>query len=284
MAGAFPGGGGRPPAADTAGLAAAQMASLIRDIGRAPGRHIAVPGTLNFRDAGGYPVTGGGAVRWRRLLRSDGLHRLGRGAADQLGRLGLRTVLDLRTSAEAQIAPSPLDDLAASGALTMHISLIGGDLAELPADLTGIYDYVVDQRGTEIAAAIRSLARPGALPGLVHCTAGKDRTGIVVAFVLAAVGVPDRFIAADYALSSLYLDPRHTPTIALVQESIGLGDRLTAALLASPPELILHVLARARRRAGGIADYLVAHGVTCAELDALRSALVTEGEKLDEGG
>jgi protein-tyrosine phosphatase len=260
------------------------MAGLIREISNEPGRHLAIPGTLNFRDAGGYPVADGGVTGWRRLFRSDGLHRLSLGATNLLGRLGLRTVLDLRTSAEMQLAPSPVDDLAGNGALTMNISLIGDDLSEIPDALAAIYDYIVDRRGAEIAAAIRSLARPGALPGLVHCTAGKDRTGIVVAFALAVVGVPDHFVAADYALSSLYLDPRYTPTIGQVQESTGLGDRLTAALLASPPELILHVLDRARRQAGGIADYLAVHGVTCAELNALRSALVTGGEELDEGG
>jgi len=260
---------------------AGHMAGLIAAIGGAPGRHIAVPGTLNFRDAGGYPAAGGGFTAWRMLLRSDGLHHLEAGALEMLGRLGLRTVLDLRTSAEAEIAPSPLDAMAQSGALAMHVSLIGEDLTDMPADLTAIYDYVIDRRGPAIAAAIKSLARPGGLPGLVHCTAGKDRTGIVVAVALAAVGVPDPFIAADYALSSLYLDPQHTPTIGRVQESTGLGDRLTAALLASPPELILHMLARARR-AGSIAAYLAGHGVTCAEQNALRSALVTEAEQLDE--
>ncbi len=253
----------------------ADLADLVQVIGAAPRRHLPVPGTLNFRDAGGYPTADGGVTTWRRLLRSDGLHRLGQGAARQLGTLGLRTVLDLRTGAETQIAPSPLDDLAAGGAITMHISLIGDDLDALPADLAEIYDFIVDQRGAAIAAAIRALARPGGLPGLVHCTAGKDRTGIVVAFALAAVGVPDQVIAADYALSSLYLDPQHTATIGRVQEGTGLGDRLTAALLASPPDLMLRVLARARRDGGSIAGYLVGHGVTCAELAALRSALVT---------
>ena len=103
----------------------------------------------------------------------------------------------------------------------------------------------------------------------------------MVAFALAAVGVPDQIIAADYALSSLYLDPQHTPTIGRVQEGTGLGDRLTAALLASPPGLMLRVLARARRGAGqdggSIEGYLAGHGVTCAELAALRSALVRPG-------
>ena len=280
MAGPFPGDPYQAPGPPSSG----RVAGLMREISREPGRHIAIPGTLNFRDAGGYPVAGGGVTGWRRLLRSDGLHRLGHGATDLLAGLGLRTVLDLRTGAEAQIAPSPVDDFARNGALTMSISLIGDDLTEMPGDLAAIYDYVVDRRGAAIAAAIRSLARPGALPGLVHCTAGKDRTGIVVAFALAAVGVPDQFVAADYALSSLYLDPQHTPTIGRVQESTGLGDRLTAALLASPPELILHVLDRARRQAGSIADYLAVQGVTCAELNALRSALVLGAEELDEGG
>ncbi|MGN6796266.1 MAG: tyrosine-protein phosphatase [Streptosporangiaceae bacterium] len=266
----------RRPATDTAGL-----------IGRVRGtgdRHIAVAGTLNFRDTGGYPVTGGGSTRWRRLLRSDGLHRLDREGLRMLGALGLRTVLDLRTHAEAQIAPSPLDELARAGALTMQVSLIGADLDALPAELTEIYDFIIDQRGSAIGAAIRSLARPGALPALVHCTAGKDRTGIVVAFALAAVGVPDEYLAADYALSGTYLDPQHTPAIGRVQESTGLGERLTAALLASPPELITRAIGRARRQAGSVADYLARYGVTCAELTALRSALVTEGEEHHDGG
>jgi len=261
-----------------------ELAGLARAAGAACGRHLAVPGTLNFRDAGGYPVDGGGVIGWRRLLRSDGLHRLGAGAADMLAALRLRTVLDLRTSAEAQIAPSPLDELAGQGALTMHISLIGEDFSELPAELGAIYDYVVERRGAAIAAAIRSLARPGGLPALVHCSAGKDRTGIVVAFALAVAGVPDEFVAADYALSSLYLDAQDTPTIGRVRASTGLGDRLTAALLASPPELITRLLAVARQRGGSIAGYLTAHGVTPAELTALRAALVTGGQRDDEGG
>jgi protein-tyrosine phosphatase len=269
-------------AEDLLGADAGDMPALIRAAGAARGRHLAVPGTLNFRDVGGYPAADGGVTRWRRLLRSDGLHRLGPGAAGLLAELRLRTVLDLRTSAECDLAPSPLDDLAGQGALTMHISLIGEDLGTVPAQLGEIYDYVVDQRGAQIAAAIRSLARPGGLPALVHCSAGKDRTGIVVAFALAAVGVPDQIIAADYALSGTYVDPQHTPTIGRVQASTGLGDRLTVALLASPPELMARVLARARQRCGSIADYLTAHGVPGAELTALRSALVTRGEDHDE--
>lgn len=273
------------PVPDAAGPSASGAAAgLIQRIGSPAGRHLAVGGTLNFRDTGGYPVAGGGVTGWRRLLRSDGLHRLDAGGLAALGALGLRTVLDLRTNAEAELAPSPVDELARAGALTMAVSVIGEDFDALPGELSGIYDFVVDQRGAAIAAAIRTLARPDALPALVHCTAGKDRTGLVIAFALATAGVSDEYIAADYALSGRYLDPQHTPTIGRVQESTGLGERLTAALLASPPELILRVLDRVRARAGSVADYLRGHGVTCAELAALRFALVAEGEEANEGG
>ena len=78
----------------------------------ADGRRIELPGLMNLRDVGGYPA-GGGFLRWRALLRSDGLHRLDAGDAAVLAGVGLRTIVDLRTPAETQIAPSMLDGLTA---------------------------------------------------------------------------------------------------------------------------------------------------------------------------
>jgi len=257
--------------------AANDIPRLIRGLAADAGRRIPLAGTLNFRDVGGYPTADGGTIGWRRLLRSDALHRLDGDAAVVLARLDLRTVLDLRTSEEVRIAPSPPDGLIPPGAVTTHISLVGEDLTALPADLDGIYRFIVDRRGAAIGAAVRFLAKPGGLPALVHCSAGKDRTGIVVAFVLAAVGVPDQVIAADYALSGRYLDPTQTPAIGRVRADTGMGDRLTEALMASPPELIAGILARVRQQAGTIEGYLTSHGVTAAELGALRTALVTGG-------
>lgn len=253
---------------------------LIDAIAADPGRHIPMSAALNFRDVGGYPVSGGGTIAWRTLLRSDAPRRLDDAAADMLASLNLRTVLDLRTSTETQIAPSPLDGLAECGTLTMHVSLVGEDFTALPDELGGIYQFMVDSRGAEIGAAVRSLARPGGLPGLVHCTAGKDRTGIVVALVLASVGVPDQFIAADYALTSRYLDPRHIQTIGGDRE----GSATEDPLMASPPELILGVLGRARQHAGTIEGYLAGHGVTASDLRTLRAALVTAGASDQKAG
>lgn len=270
-------GTGEVGAGGTSAEIADEMAALIRDVAGDSGRHIPVRGTLNFRDVGGYQVEGGGTVARRTLFRSDGLHKVDRAGSAMLAELGLATVLDLRALEELLIAQSPLADFADRGTRVIHLSLVGPDFSELPPDLDGVYSFFVDRRGPAIAAAIKHLARPGALPALVHCTAGKDRTGIVIAFTLAAVGVPDRVIAADYALSSMYLVPEQTAVIGQISAASGLDEQLTRTLIASPPELMTRTLARAREQAGSIAGYLTSNGLTDADLAALRTALVKAG-------
>jgi protein-tyrosine phosphatase len=241
-------------------------------------RRIELPGVLNLRDVGGYPIYGGGSVRWRALYRSDALHRLDAAGVAALAGLGLRTVIDLRTAAEADIAPSPVP-----GRVT-HVPLLR-DLQALPVpsvpgstggglDLTAIYQYLIDECGDNIGAAIGQLTSEEAFPALVHCTAGKDRTGVVIALILAVLGVPDELIAADYALSAVYLDPYQTPAIGQLQASTGLGEELTSSLLVSPPALILDVLARVRAWAGSVRGYVQGHGVSAVALARLRSALI----------
>jgi protein-tyrosine phosphatase len=238
-------------------------------------RRLSVQGTLNFRDIGGYPVRGGGTTAWRTLFRSDALHRVDDDGSGVIAELDLKTVIDLRVLEELMIAQSPLSDFADRGTRTLHLSLVGNDFSELPPELDGVYSYLVDNRGSAIGSAIKHLATPGALPALVHCTAGKDRTGIVIAFTLAAIGVPDEVIAADYALSSMYLVSEGIAVIGQISADSGLTEELTEAMMASPPDLILRTLDRARARSGSIAGYLAGYGVTDADLAALRAALVT---------
>ena len=172
-------------------------------------RRIALPGTQNLRDLGGYPAAGGGTVRWRTLLRSDALHRLDDAGRAALGGLGLRTVIDLRTDQEVEAAPSALDG---TGARTFHIPLFSDEaISRLPPERAAIYRYMIDDCGAAIAAAVGRLCAGGALPGLIHCTAGKDRTGLVAALVLDVIGVPDELIAADYAMSSAQAWIRRRP-------------------------------------------------------------------------
>ncbi len=237
-----------------------------------PERHISLPGTFNLRDVGGYPASGG-TTRWRTLLRSDGLHRLDDTGRAALAELNIQTVIDLRTSEEVELAPSALGDVL--GARRRHIPVINAAAFHtLAPELSAVYRYMIDQRGATIAAAIGRLCAPGALPGLVHCSAGKDRTGLLVALILAAIGVEDHVIAADYALSRTYLLAEPTAAVRQVRDSTGLGQRLDLELMGSPPEIILTALAAVRSRAGSVPEYLLDHGITAAELGTLRTALV----------
>jgi protein-tyrosine phosphatase len=244
--------------------------SDIQDLVLADGRHIPLNGLFNLRELGGYPTADGGIVRWRTLFRSDALHRLDQSGVAALAGLGLRTIVDLRTQMEVEIAPSALDGMAAR---TTHISILTGDLESLPLELDAVYRYIIDACGKTLGETIKLLCAPEAFPALVHCSAGKDRTGIVVALILAVLGVPDDVIAADYGLSGGYLDQENTPAIGQVKASSGLGDRLTTGLLASPPPLISGVLARVRTSWGSVDEYLLSHGLTEADLASLRAAL-----------
>ena len=234
-------------------------------------RRIALPGTLNLRDLGGYPAAGG-TVRWRTLLRSDTLHRLDDAGRAALAGLGLRTVIDLRTDEEVRAAPSALDS---TGARTFHVPLFGdAAIGRLPPELAAVYRHMIDDCGPAIAGAIGRLCALGALPGLIHCTAGKDRTGLVAALALEVIGVPDEFIAADYAMSASYLDPEAARAIRRVRAAGGVSRWLDLGALGASPQVIATALARVRARDGGAAGYLIRRGLTRPDLDRLRTALI----------
>jgi protein-tyrosine phosphatase len=248
------------------------MRTSGEDGGEQPQRRIALPGTLNLRDLGGYPTSDGGVVRWRTLLRSDALSRLDDAGRNALAGLHLRTVVDLRTDEEARHAPSALGGV---GARTFRIPLFTGEaLGRLDPELAAVYRHMVDDCGTAIASAVGRLCQQGALPALVHCSAGKDRTGLVAALVLGVAGVPDEIIAADYAMSAVYLDPGAASVVNRIRAIGGAASRLDLGVLGSPPQLILDALARVRAQAGSIAGYLVRHGLTEDDIEALRAALV----------
>ena len=271
------------------------------------GRRIPLNGTWNLRHTGGYRTADGQATRSAGLLRSDALHRLDDDGRAHLRSLGVRTIVDLRRADERALDPDLVEGVDAR---LIHVPLIedlgadaagdaagdaddgadgggdddeatGGQTAPSPTaedfTLADVYRLIVEDRGPAIAAVVRTLAAPDALPAIVHCTAGKDRTGIVVALVLAAVGVPDEQVAADFAATGLFLaalsgDGRQQ----LLRHGAagGLDPERSAHLLGSDPELILGVLATVRATHGSAAGYLLAHGVTEAELEMLGRQLL----------
>jgi protein-tyrosine phosphatase len=188
-------------------------------------------GTVNARDVGGLPTVDGRTTRPGVLLRSDNLQDLSQGdVARLLGDLGLRTVVDLRSTGEAHLTgPTPLHGKVVHHQLSLIPEWDGEpDRAEVeraveqavvdralpsladfaprerkdPTDLTGHYVGYVDNAGAAIAKALQVLADPQAGPTLVHCAAGKDRTGVVVALALSLAGVTRDAVVEDYLCSA----------------------------------------------------------------------------------
>jgi protein tyrosine/serine phosphatase len=236
---------------------------------------------LNLRDVGGLPVAGGGSVRPRTLLRSGSLRQLSPAdAATLVAEFGLRTVVDLRTPEELAVdGPS---NLAKAGVATAHLPLISDvDDAVLKAQgdtdavrvLTDAYQAFLDRRGEHLVTAARLVAWTGSGSVLVHCAAGKDRTGVTIAVLLDAVGVERAAVLADYdATNEVIADVLASLVAALGDESM--ISRVPLAMKRAQPDALRAVLDRMDRDYGGAAGWLRSHGFDDTELDLLRHRLV----------
>ncbi|MBM9468871.1 tyrosine-protein phosphatase [Nakamurella leprariae] len=239
-------------------------------------RDVPVPGAFNVRDVGGYPAAGG-RTAWGVLLRSGGLHSVDDEGRCVLADLGLHTVVDLREDAERDHSPSAL---TGTGLTPLARPIYGGAVSAFAAGrtlptLSELYHEMLADRGAALTAAVRELARPGALPALVHCAAGKDRTGVVVALTLAAVGVPDGVIAQDYALTADRLPAALFAALPVPEELDAHGRTLLHAIYReSPADVMTTVLQTLRDDHGSAEAFLRHHGMTTEELDTLRTALV----------
>ena len=234
-------------------------------------RHLKFAGTHNFRDAGGYPVRGGGVTRWRTLFRSDSPHRLSEADRGSLIESGLRTAVDLRQASELTEAPNVF--AAAAQVTFAHLPLLS-DAPSMPADLPAlvdIYRAILDDRGCQVRAALSALAAPQALPAVVNCTAGKDRTGLIVALILGLAGVPEETIVADYALSGPCLAEAFSDEARRRAEEQGFSHDL---LTQCEPDFMRATLGHLRRRYGGVEAYVRAVGLEEQEIVRLRQSMV----------
>jgi protein-tyrosine phosphatase len=182
----------------------------VHDLGE-PRRHIDFDRLHNFRDIGGYPTHDGRTVRWGRLYRADSLGKLAGDDWSRFQTLGVRSVIDLRYPWEIEAGGRvPEFDGLAYHQLSIehrpyHQPTLDPtvDPARILADKN--MEVVVDG-AVEIRAALDVIASDDAAPIVVHCSFGKDRTGLIVALVLGLIGVADDDIIADYALTNLATD------------------------------------------------------------------------------
>ena len=152
---------------------------------------------VNARDLGGYPTTDGGAIRWGALVRSDSLSSLTPSGQDALVAYGIRTVIDLRMPDETASSPNPFAVAGDHGVAYHNRSFIdpAAEPATFAATLAEDYQSMLARFGPQIAAVVTTVAGAGEGGVLVHCAAGKDRTGLIVALLLGALEVVPDVIA-----------------------------------------------------------------------------------------
>jgi protein-tyrosine phosphatase len=239
-------------------------------------RRLAWEGLLNARDLGGYPTADGRRTRWGAVVRSDSLAALTPAGRRALLDYRVRSMVDLRLPAEVVRHPNPFAEPDTHGVAYVNVSFI--DPATPPREdedtrLADDYKGMLDRFRGPVAAVMAAIANAPEGGVLVHCAAGKDRTGLIAALLLGLVGVAPETIAADYALTAECLRPRNQRWL-----EDGPGDRdERAALLARfapTAEVMLEVLDHLNQRYGGVEPYLLEAGVVAADLDRLRERLL----------
>ncbi len=225
---------------------------------------------LNLRDLGGHPTTDGALTRRGSLLRSDDLSQLTAQGLQALEAFGVESVIDLRWPEEAARHPSPLPE-ALPQVRFQRISLLLHSEAEwqlrsrqVPKE--GWKTLVLEELGPELARVLRVIAAAPPGPLLFHCVAGKDRTGLLAALLLALADVEPQAIAADYAQSAQSLREGY-----LRRYSQTSPEKILEILRC--PEEGSHRMLAFLERAGGVRAYLASIGLSAEEVRRLRARL-----------
>jgi protein-tyrosine phosphatase len=246
-------------------------------------RELAWEGLLNARDLGGHSTTDGGETKYGRVVRSDSIRQLTDAGWQALLDYGIRTVVDLRGDQERQDDPPAHVDVEVVHAPFMEAN--DAEFEEISAEVEAasqaapdietatrdVYLIFLERFKENVAAGIRAVARAPEGGVVVHCMGGKDRTGLLTAFLLHLAGVDDEEIAADYALSEERLRPRHEEWLAKA-ETEAERERLRR-LSRTPAASMLGVFAELERRHGSIEQFLREGGLSDEDLTLARARL-----------
>src|ERR1700730_4018734 len=208
----------------------------------APARHLNLAGASNFRDLGGYPGRDGRPVRWRQIFRSNHLGHLTEADIEVLRPLGLKSALDFRGTDERVAAICGLAEIAVHSlpieptvVATLRARLADGaalSAADALYVMRQSYRNYVRYNTASFRALFAHLLEERA-PLVIHCTAGKDRTGFACALILHVLGVPDELIAEDYLLTNRFYRRDPTASSDLPEEVRQVLARVEASFLAA---------------------------------------------------
>ena len=251
-------------------------------------RRVDLDGPSNYRDLGGLPVTGGGATRFGRVYRADRLCTLSDADLQRLEAAGIRHVFDLRSEAEASEFP----DRIPAGASYLRLPMTSDETFRTRTIYERIVEHEIKSYGEPemVAGYVRIMKNFGPSfvriarqvgvgdPVVIHCTAGKDRTGVASMLLLDLAGVAAEHVAADYALSaerrpSLQRDHTEAKSLQPMLEDLGLDPAEFAPLWEARPAVILATRQELHDRWGGAAGYLSAAGASDTDIDAVRAQL-----------
>ena len=241
-----------------------------------PERRSLLDGASNFRDLGGYPTYDERVVRTGLLFRSGALHALTDADHERLRALGVRVAVDLRPPEEQAAEPTNAPFLR-----IVHVPLLRGERTSDPSALANGEGYLRDRyieimldRAPDIGTIFRSLAGEDGLPAVIHCAAGKDRTGVVSAILLLALGVDEATVLDDYELTSEFAAAARVEELTSKLSGSGLPPAVVAGLLGTSRSALADAIALLREEHGTVEDYLVgAAGVSPADLATLRERL-----------
>ena len=240
-----------------------------------PSRLLTLAGTVNFRDLGGYPTNDGSRVRWRHLFRADSLNRLTEEDRGQIRHLGIATVIDLRTTAEVEEGRFPVEEVPVAFHHLPFMESVPDPEAfqAMPGLLASTYVDMLDEAGDKVATAITVIADPATQPAIFHCTAGKDRTGVLSAMILGLLGVPDELIVEDYALSAQAMAALK---VRLAERYPDFADQILTAgeMFSAAPANMERLLRVIRERHGTFEACATALGISDASVDSLRTSLL----------
>jgi protein-tyrosine phosphatase len=247
-------------------------------------RRVPFEGATNFRDLGGYRTISGSAVRWGQVFRADSLHGLSTSDLALYEGLGLQAVYDLRGEIERTERPNPVP--------SRPMTIIGrpadaGTPAAPPPIATteegerflyDLYMGLIEHAALQIGELFQALARDDALPAVFHCHAGKDRTGLVAAVLLEALGVERQAVLDDYELTARYrLRTQQEPTFQRLV-GYGMSPEAAAGVLTTPRWAMEDALAELDRKYGGVEGYLTGPaGMSSHDLADLRKCLLDGG-------
>ncbi|MGP0030290.1 MAG: tyrosine-protein phosphatase [Acidimicrobiales bacterium] len=242
-------------------------------------RRVPFEGVTNFRDLGGYRTRCGARTRWGLVFRADALHDFSPEDLALYDRLGVSAVYDLREEVEREEKPNPVPSrpLAIIGRSrdTDAGPLFAATQVEGEQILHDLYVGLIDHAAVQIGELFTALCDDDGLPAVIHCHAGKDRTGVVVALLLDALGVERDTILDDYELTARYRLPTQQASTYDRLVHYGISPEAAAGVLGTPRWAMQHALEELDCRFGGVATYLQGPaGMHPDHLETLRQRLL----------